>query len=108
MRNRGELAEGWYDPSTLQKAIASTPKLSATARDVNPREQSHRPREEAWREEQPRRGMSDSSSDSEDSVGPVLPGKASRSRASRVGPSIPNMDDLELQKGFMPSSFCYS
>lgn len=38
-------------------------------------------------------------SDSDDSVGPTLPGQESRSRGSRMGPSIPNMQDLEFKKG---------
>ena len=41
-------------------------------------------------------------SDSDDSVGPVLPGKESRSRLSKKGPSIPNLEDLELKRGTVP------
>lgn len=36
-------------------------------------------------------------SDSDDSIGPALPGEGA-SRNRRVGPSIPNMDDLELKR----------
>jgi hypothetical protein len=102
MRNRGELAEGWYDPSTLQKAIASPLESSEKARDINPPGQPDRPREEAC-QEQTRKGRFDSSDDSDDSVGPELPGKESRSRVNRVGPSIPNREDLELRRGVIPS-----
>jgi hypothetical protein len=35
---------------------------------------------------------------SDDSVGPALPGQESRSRRHRMGPSIPNMQDLELKR----------
>jgi hypothetical protein len=37
-------------------------------------------------------------SDSDDSIGPALPGQDSRSRSNRMGPSIPSMQDLELKR----------
>jgi len=37
-------------------------------------------------------------SDSDDDIGPSLPGQE-RSRAGRMGPSIPGMQDLELKRG---------
>jgi hypothetical protein len=40
----------------------------------------------------------ESSNDSDDSVGPTLPGKE-RSIGKRPGPSIPSMEDLELKRG---------
>lgn len=52
----------------------------------------------------PKGAKSDSSSDSDDSVGPTLPGKE-RSRGRRPGPSIPSMEDLELKKGIASSHF---
>ena len=36
-------------------------------------------------------------SDSDDSIGPALPGQEGRGK--RMGPSVPNMQDLELRKG---------
>lgn len=107
MRNRGELAEGWYDPSTLQKAIASSAESMQISRDSNSGGQSGQPRKEAWREERPGKGGFNSSSDSDDSVGPALPGKESRSRVTRAGPSIPNMEDLEFKRGFVRLIFHY-
>jgi len=41
-------------------------------------------------------------SDSDDSIGPTLPGQESRS-SGRMGPSIPSMQDLELKRGISSS-----
>lgn len=38
-------------------------------------------------------------SESDDDIGPTLPGQESRSRSGRMGPSIPRMEDLELKNG---------
>jgi len=37
-------------------------------------------------------------SESDQEIGPTLPGQEGRSRGGRMGPSIPNMQDLELKK----------
>lgn len=88
--NRGELAEGWYDPATLQKAQAS-----AVSSAVNTERQS-RPRDSPSYGS-PRRA--EESSD-EDVVGPMMPGGERQVYNSdkRPGPAIPNLQDLELQK----------
>lgn len=99
VRNRGELSEGWYDPTTLQKAIAS-----AAEQETQSRDDSYRPAQESSRkrsENVPREEVRESESDSDDSVGPALPGQESRSRRSRKGPSIPNLQDLELKRGLL-------
>lgn len=104
MRNRGELAEGWYDPSTFQKAQQSA---SSSAPDHDDGSSNTRPRatspsstsarDPAANEEA---GEEDSDTDSDDSVGPTLPGQERRSRGSRrMGPRIPGMQDLELKRG---------
>lgn len=109
LRNRGELAEGWYDPETLQKATQNTqaaevaddnyrPEPSATAR----REMHGKHKEASPRHD---RNTKEDDSDSDDSIGPALPGQEGRSRG-RVGPSIPNMQDLELKRGMPMSHFC--
>src|SRR5277367_2484889 len=98
-RNRGELAEGWYDPSTLRKAIASWSESQETSRDVTSRSQGSRPNRDIWVDGRSGKNGSDSRSDSDNSVGPTLPGKDGRSRVSRMGPSIPKGDDLELKRG---------
>lgn len=90
MRNRGELAEGWYDPATLQKAQAST----ASNEDFS---EARRPRGS------PQYGspkLEDGSSD-DDLVGPSLPSQeiSGPRIGKRPGPAIPNFQDLELQRG---------
>lgn len=79
VRNRGELAEGWYDPSTLQKAIDA---------ESNP---------EPAREKEPTPRNEDDSDD-DDELGPAPPGQQHKSRQQRLGPSIPNLQDLELKR----------
>ncbi|TVY76078.1 Uncharacterized protein LSUE1_G005435 [Lachnellula suecica] len=93
--NRGELSEGWYDPSTLQKAIKSTeeePEPKSGNAQLNPSTSG------APRRAHPEARKAGDDSDSDDSIGPTLPGQESRSRGDRMGPSIPNMQDLELKR----------
>jgi len=85
-------AEGWYDPSTLQKAIDSTSVSKTTAPPDNPKvKKDRRPNES------PELKDFDPESDS-DEVGPALPGQERVSRGARLGPSIPSMSDLELKR----------
>jgi hypothetical protein len=50
------------------------------------------------------RGEVPEESDSDDSIGPTLPGQeGARGRGGRMGPSIPNMQDLELKRGKIDS-----
>ena len=94
VRNRGELAEGWYDPTTLQKATQSS-----TADEQGPDHDRHHERIPSRHQ-----GSRRNEESSEDEVlGPALPasepqhGRGSQGR--RTGPSIPSMQDLELQRG---------
>lgn len=86
MRNRGELAEGWYDPATLRKAQASAAATSLSS----PLPPSKRVKTEAQ----------DESSD-DDAVGPALPNNyiTTNKAGMRSGPAIPNFQDLELKRG---------
>lgn len=86
MRNRGELAEGWYDPATLRKAQAS----ATTTSPPSPLPSSKRVKTEAR----------DESSD-DDAVGPALPNNyiTKHKAGMRSGPAIPNFQDLELKRG---------
>jgi hypothetical protein len=88
--NRGELAEGWYDPATKQRAdeAAANSYPSRTEEGDVRRSPSYdmRPREE-------KDGSKDEDED-EDEFGPSLPTQAHG--AARAGPSIPNAQDLEL------------
>jgi len=85
VRNRGELSNGWYDPSTMQKSLAAPPQesISSISRDDS---LSHT------------RDARYEASDSDDSVGPALPGQERRSKGNIIGPGIPNMQDLELKR----------
>ncbi|KAL3420777.1 RNA helicase-like protein [Phlyctema vagabunda] len=100
--NRGELSEGWYDPSTLSKAIQS-----AAESDEHERREEFRPRDVPPQREQSatvsKIGAQDS--DSDDSVGPALPSKNPLTKHNRLGPSIPSMEDLELKRGLNPAVF---
>ena len=91
VRNRGDLAEGWYDPSTLQKtqrSAASASSIAEPERRLRGSPQYGSPV-----------GTEDSSE--EDVVGPTLPGQDDSNRRSneRAGPAIPNLQDLELRRG---------
>lgn len=81
MRNLKELAEGWYDPETKQKAIESAER-SAQEIVEEPRAVRNRAPQE-------------DSAASDDDYGPVLPpGGASR----RAGAPVPNFSDLALRR----------
>lgn len=83
--NRGELAEGWYDPVTLRKARASAASTAHTA----PR---HEPLGEGRRDD-------GCESSDDDAVGPALPGDYRAAKEGRrSGPAIPSLQDLELQR----------
>ena len=95
VRNRGELAEGWYDPSTLQKAVQSAAEYDQDSYGKERPDSASRKHTTAATS-QP---MEDS--DSNESIGPSLPGQEGRSRG-RMGPSIPNVQDLALKRGEHP------
>jgi hypothetical protein len=99
VRNRGELAEGWYEPETLQKAVQN--EAAEHVDDDRPPEPSVQETSQKPRESNIKRIRQEvkEESDSDDSIGPSLPGQEGRSRGARAGPSIPNMQDLELKRG---------
>ncbi|KAI9734326.1 MAG: hypothetical protein M1834_002432 [Cirrosporium novae-zelandiae] len=76
--NRGELLEGWYDPTTNEKAIAAskTSQVSPTSAHRDPI-----PEEEA---------------DADDEFGPSLPSTANIPNPKH-GPAIPSFQDLSLR-----------
>ncbi|KAI9771719.1 MAG: hypothetical protein M1840_001935 [Geoglossum simile] len=89
--NRGELAEGWYDPSTNNRAQESD-SLYKTS-DLPPGERRASPDYGVT-------GILSTAAEDEDSdddvVGPTLPGHRSDGRKS--GPTIPKTGDLELRR----------
>jgi hypothetical protein len=102
VRNRGELAEGWYDPETLQKATQN--QAAESAIDNRGRATSTEPQNESPRRRESKSAKrikyeDEDNTDSDDSIGPALPGQDRRLRGGRMGPSIPNMQDLELKRG---------
>jgi len=81
-RNRGELAEGWYDPETKQKAIVSAER---TAQEIVA---------------QPRAspdygGADEDEEDEEDEYGPIAASRTNTGRPS--GPSAATFQDLALR-----------
>ena len=91
VRNRGDLAEGWYDPATLQKAQGSAASASNIAEPERRLQGSPHYGSPAGAEE----------SSEEELVGPALPGQDISTHRSnkRAGPAIPNLQDLELRRG---------
>ena len=91
VRNRGELAEGWYDPATLQKAKASTVSQDREDRMKNDRRPPPAPHSAKEANKQ----------SDEDEIGPApfIRPNPRDSRHSRSGPAIPSMQDLELRRG---------
>lgn len=90
-RNRGELAEGWYDPATLQKA-----KASAATTEAQP--ESRKRKRESPVYDEVRKQDEDSN---EDEVGPAPMARSVHgyARGARPGAAIPNMQDLEMRRG---------
>ncbi|KAI4168771.1 MAG: hypothetical protein LQ343_006153 [Gyalolechia ehrenbergii] len=93
VRNRGELAEGWYDAETLRKAQVS-------AADIHDDQIPPYP-SDLGREVSARDGNSDDEED--DGFGPALPSNSyappeTARRGKQSGPSIPNFQDLQEQR----------
>jgi len=90
--NRGEISEGYYDPSMLQRAQKSAGEYEPIERPK---------RGEGFRSTTPKTragdgGDGDEGSESDDSIGPALPGQ--EGRRGKMGPSVPSMQDLELKR----------
>jgi len=84
--NRGELARGWYE------------RVVKVQRD-GPSDNSIEPPTKRTRKETESDSEDDDGDD--DEFGPQLPGQERRGR-KRLGPSVPKLEDLELQKGLPP------
>ncbi|KAF1987117.1 hypothetical protein K402DRAFT_331518 [Aulographum hederae CBS 113979] len=91
--NRGELAEGWYEPSLRAKAAESARDAASLEPPNRVIRQSpdHNP---ASRQQDMKKEEEESSSD--DEFGPRLPDQSGSSK--RAGPLIPRLEDLELRK----------
>ncbi|KAH0267584.1 hypothetical protein KCU91_g9996, partial [Aureobasidium melanogenum] len=89
--NRGELAEGWYDPVTKEKADRAASEAKTTRRSPLSRQQP----EQAYRQHEQQAATSQPAADqddSEDEYGPSLP-----TNAGRVGPTVPSIQDLQYR-----------
>lgn len=94
-RNRGELAEGWYEPATLQKARQNAAQQPALDRERASPDYARGGQAQSGEAEDL---LADDDDDDED-YGPRLPHPGLMRAAARSGPAIPSMQDLELQRG---------
>lgn len=82
--NRGELAEGWYDPEMFARVTSREPEQRGNQKRED---QLPKPPKEISRKEEDRSVDSD-----DDDYGPALPSSAQSGR--RPGPGVPSLDDL--------------
>lgn len=94
-RNRGEIAEGWYDPSMREKALAFSASTNTKSLSTVQRLPSHE------RGDQAALVKVDDDLVSDDELGPSLPpqGEGSKAQFTQMGPAIPSLQDLELKRG---------
>ncbi|EJP65510.1 RNA helicase HEL117 [Beauveria bassiana ARSEF 2860] len=92
--NRGELAEGWYDPDMFQRIVASHQEEEAEnqARDEPPRQNRRDSSAEGHRQ-----GAAHADDQDDSDYGPALPSSSSARASRRVGVTIPSIDDLALR-----------
>ncbi|KAM3454132.1 hypothetical protein MY3296_003187 [Beauveria thailandica] len=91
--NRGELAEGWYDPDMFQRIVASYQEEEAENEDHG---ESARHDGRYSSAEGHRQGAAHADDQDDSDYGPALPSLSSRT-SRRVGVSIPSLDDLALR-----------
>ncbi|KAL1958249.1 hypothetical protein VTO42DRAFT_4757 [Malbranchea cinnamomea] len=109
--NRGELAEGWYDPVTLEKAQRNITYYSDTFPSEDSRSRTSSIHGDQWREsratsrpsertESPERDKNTEERMEEDEgYGPQLPSEQLRRLTDqKSGPTIPTMQDLQLRR----------
>lgn len=85
--NRGDLAEGWYDPNTKQRADERVGKGSEVAI-----ESFKKPPVTVNREAPPPKDQSEEQDDDDD-FGPAPP-----THTTKSGPKVPNLEDLDYRK----------
>lgn len=108
VRNRGGLAEGWYDPQTKRQAdTRNSPLLEEDSAHVDrvrdspeyaPISISGVRREEKASDDHDD-DIDDIDDDDDDTFGPSLAASVSKTGKSSVGPTIPSLEELELQRG---------
>lgn len=102
IRNRGELAEGWYDPGILKKARDAQDQGQGQGQGQDQAQDRGRDTGRSQNRTSPEyntgeRDEEDDGDDEED-YGPDLP-QQYKNQVNRHGPSIPTTQDLELRKG---------
>ncbi|KAJ5924814.1 hypothetical protein N7466_009001 [Penicillium verhagenii] len=99
-RNRAELAEGWYDPATLQRARESI----AEGQPPPDRERGSPDYARGGKVENvesrapPVAQDEENDDDDDDEYGPTLPHPNSGRNLTHSGPTIPRLQDLELKR----------
>ncbi|OAA59467.1 hypothetical protein ISF_06402 [Cordyceps fumosorosea ARSEF 2679] len=103
--NRGELAEGWYDPAMFQRILESYAQDDLDAPTGRPepdrgggrysRAEEHQQHSDLDADDADDAGDADADADDSD-YGPALPAASSR-RGKRIGVGIPSKDDLALR-----------
>ncbi|MCJ1473812.1 hypothetical protein MMC13_002463 [Lambiella insularis] len=90
--NRGELAEGWYDPATLRKAVETFKSPSSRVQSDERRTSSGYRIVDGY-------GALESDDSEDDGIGPSLPNrdKPKAGAGYQPGPTIPSLQDLEMQ-----------
>ncbi|OOQ91790.1 hypothetical protein PEBR_09509 [Penicillium brasilianum] len=93
--NHGELAEGWYDPATLERA-----RQSAAEYQPGPTERASPEygRGESSRNTGAAAQPAGDDDEDDEEYGPTLPVPGSIRDVTHSGPTIPNMQDLELKR----------
>lgn len=104
--NRGELAEGWYDPEMFEKVVREAPERQDADRGLQERSTREESRASGGeptalpaRQEQDRDDGRGEDEDDSDYGPPPPPGQSSaHPSSSRHGPGIPTLSDLALQR----------
>ncbi|KAK2765630.1 hypothetical protein FQN54_008484 [Arachnomyces sp. PD_36] len=111
--NRGELAEGWYDPSTLEKARSShraTPPIRDRTRSPSRTEDPEPSTRDESRDLSMEQDNPEGDDDEEDDdYGPHLPQEVAqpsrRTQSQRSGPTIPKTEDLQMKRELAQSDY---
>ncbi|KAJ6787539.1 hypothetical protein PWT90_02794 [Aphanocladium album] len=93
--NRGELAEGWYDPDMFARIVASHPEAEserAGYREMERQESRHASEERQLQHHE--KSMASGEEDDSD-YGPALPSSSRGGR--RMGAGVPSRDDLAVR-----------
>jgi hypothetical protein len=98
-RNRGELAEGWYEPATLEKARQNAAEQRIMDRERASPDYARGGQAQSEDVLDPPPAEDD---EDDDDYGPKMPHPGSHRATARSGPAIPNMQDLELRRGKHP------